>query len=189
MPFRLLALLAFAPLLALGCSSALHVPGAASGSSYVMAPDGSESSVAPGSVRLRPAVCDKIDLKQDERALDETDFARFLESQGWKVRIVHARADLAYVDILDTGSSAPIRFRVAVLPNAGAAGRDLHVALLQHGQGTWGVHRSNLAVLAPQGSYDDIVACAARTRIACWGVLTLAGLDDTYVIPGGYTEL
>lgn len=175
---------------AFGCaSSVLHLPGAAPGSSYVEGFDGSERSVVPGSVRLRPSVCADLPTQQEFKPLDADDFARFLKSQGFEVRVTRARLDLAYVDLTHAGSEAPVRFRVAVLADAGAAGRDLHVALLQHGQGSWGVHRSNLAVLAPQGSYDDVVAFASRTKLACWGVLTLTGLDDTFVIPGGYAEL
>jgi hypothetical protein len=182
--------LAWIALQALGCaSSAMHVPGAPSGSSVVVGFEGEETSVEPGKVRLRPSVCEKLPLREEFKPLDADDFARFLKSQGFEVRVTTARVDLAFVDLLNAGTAAPIRFRVAVLADAGAAGRDLHVALLQHGQGSWGVHRSNLAVLAPPGSPDDIVAFAARTKVACWGVLTMTGLDDTFVIPGGYAEL
>ena len=81
-----------------------------------------------------------------------------------------------------------MRLRVAILPDAPAAGRDLHEAILQHGTGSWGVHRGNLAVLAPIGDPDEIVSFAAKTKLACWGVLTLAGRDDSFVTPGGYFE-
>jgi hypothetical protein len=103
--------------------------------------------------------------------------------------VSRARLDLAYADVEGTIAGRSLRFRIAILPNAGAAGRELHEALLQHGEGWWGVHRSNLAVLAPPGTLADTVIFAARTRLACWGVVTVAGRDDTYVIPGGYTEL
>lgn len=151
--------------------------------------DGNSHAVEPGEVRLTPSVCKDVDLTQETRTLSADDFVRFLEQQGLKSEITRARADLVYVDVTNAGTNAPLRFRVATLESAGAAGRDLHVALLQHGEGRWGVHRRNLAVLGPEGSYDDIVAFAARTKLACWGVLTVAGLDDTFVIPGGYAEL
>jgi hypothetical protein len=61
--------------------------------------------------------------------------------------------------------------------------------LLEHGSGAWGVHRSNLAVLGPAGSHADDVTFAAKTKLACWGVFTIAGRDDTFVVPGGYTEI
>jgi hypothetical protein len=34
-----------------------------------------------------------------------------------------------------------------------------------------------------------MLAFALKTRLACWGVLTVAGRDDDFVVPGGYTEL
>jgi hypothetical protein len=50
------------------------------------------------------------------------------------------------------------------------------------------VHRGNLAVLAPIGSMDQILEFAGRTKLACWGVLTVAARDDDFVVPGGYME-
>jgi hypothetical protein len=93
------------------------------------------------------------------------------------------------IDVVNAGGEIPARLRVAVLPNAQLAGRELHEALLEHGPGSWGVHRSNLAVLAPIGSPDQVVAFATKTQLACWGVITTSGRDDTFVITGGYTEL
>ena len=116
-------------------------------------------------------------------------FVQFLRDSGFACTESKARPDLVYVDVSGPGIQKPVRFRVAVLADAGEAGRDLHLALLEHGKGRWGVHRSNLAVLGPEGTYDDIVAFAARSKLACWGVLTIVGLDDTFVIPGGYAEL
>jgi len=75
------------------------------------------------------------------------------------------------------------------LDNADQAGSELHEALLQHGEGAWGVHRSNLAALIPTGPYTEALAFAAKTKLACWGVFTAAGTDDTFVVPGGYFEL
>ncbi|MDF2698430.1 MAG: hypothetical protein K0S65_6814, partial [Labilithrix sp.] len=55
--------------------------------------------------------------------------------------------------------------------------------------GSWGIHRANIAVLAPPGSVPDILAFVGKTKLACWGVLTVAGRDDAFVVPGGYREL
>jgi hypothetical protein len=176
--------------LAVGCGpSEMHVPATAPGSSHVQAPDGSPSAVVAGGVRLRASVCEGVDLRPDHRLLEAEEFIRFVRAQGLEVRVATDRGDLVYADVINAGTQNALRFRVAVLPDAGAAGRDLHLALLQHGSGAWGVHRANLAVLAPAGSLDDVVGFAARSKLACWGVLTVAGLDDTFVIPGGYTEL
>lgn len=167
----------------------MHVSDQPDGRTFTQGFDGEPHAVVPGEVRLNPSVCEGWNLAQEHRTLRAEDFDRFLRQRGLSTRLTRARADLVYIDIENAGTDAPLRFRVAVLDDAGAAGRDLHIALLQHGKGRWGVHRSNLAVLGPEGSYDDIVAFAARTKLACWGVLTLAGLDDTFVIPGGYAEL
>ena len=82
-----------------------------------------------------------------------------------------------------------MRLRVAILPNAAAAGEELHRGALEHGSGAWGVHRSNLAVLAPAGHPNDILAFAIRTKLACWGVLTVIDGSEAKVVPGGYREL
>ena len=174
---------------ALGCgSSELHVAGASS-SRYLQTFDGRPSSADLGAVRFRPEVCRGIDVHPPDRPLDADDFVAFAKSQGLDTRIVQARQDLVFVDITNAGTAAPIRFRVAITQSPGAAGHELHTALLQHGEGTWGLQRSNLAVLAPPAPADDVVVLAAKARLACWGVLMIAGHDDTFVVPGGYTEL
>lgn len=174
----------------LGCaSSGMHVPASPEGSTFVQGFYGEASSVELGETRLRPSVCEHVDRTQEHRTLGVDDFLAFLHRQGLETEVTRARGDLVYVDVTNAGTEAPLRFRVAILESPGAAGRDLHVALLQHGAGWWGVHRGNLAVLGPEGSDDDIVAFAAKTKLACWGVLTISGLDDTYVLAGGYTEL
>jgi hypothetical protein len=79
---------------------------------------------------------------------------------------------------------------VATLASAKEAGDELHRAILQNGKGSWGVHRANLAILGPIGDVGDIVALSAKTKFACWGVLTIAkNKDDAYVVPGAYREL
>jgi hypothetical protein len=177
--------------LLLGCGgSELRMSSAPPPSTYVESFDGKPTDdVDLGRVRLRPDACRDIDLRPVERPLDSDDFVAFLKGQGAETRIVRARQDLVFVELLNAGTAAPIRFRVAVLSSPAAAGNELHTALLQHGKGTWGLHRGNLAVLGPQGTPDDIVVMAGRFHLACWGVLMIAGHDDTFVVPGGYTEL
>ncbi|HEY2407209.1 MAG TPA: hypothetical protein VGI10_14465 [Polyangiaceae bacterium] len=140
-----------------------------------------------GELRLRPEACQGIELRPDYSQLRVQNLIAFLQSGGFEVKETRARGDLSYLDLMSSGG--PVRLRVATLDSAGAAGRDLHQAILEHGPGSWGVHRSNLAVLAPIADIDDMLAFALKTRLACWGVLTVAGRDDSFVVPGGYTEL
>lgn len=162
-------------------------------SAYLTTPEASAKVVAEGSLpelRIKPEVCQGVaEMRPEYTVLDESSLMRFLQARGYEVRRTRARADLVYVDVVNGGGEIPVRLRVAVLPTAQEAGRDLHQAILEHGPGSWGVHRSNLAVLAPIGSEQQLTAFAAKTQLACWGVLTAAGRDDTFVIPGGYTEL
>jgi hypothetical protein len=159
----------------------LSTPGA--GDRYVA------GSLDPGSARLKPDLCrDVPENSPDRTQLDENALVAFLQHQGFHTKVLRARSDLAYVDVLDAGGSEPVRLRVAILPDAYAAGSDLHNAILEHGPGSWGIHRSNLAILAPIGSMDQILELAGRTKLACWGVLTVAARDDDFVVPGGYME-
>lgn len=148
---------------------------------------------APGSeldrLRFKPGLCDGEDLRPEIARLDETSLIRFLERQNIGVRLERPRADLTYVNLTGAGTQSPVRMRVAILASADEAGRELHQAVLQHGAGSWGVHRSNLAVLGPLGSTEDDLTFAAKTKLACWGVFTIAGRDDTFVVPGAYMEL
>lgn len=162
-------------------------------SAYLHTPASATTRVSQGTLpemHLEPSVCQGVaEMKPEYTVLDESSLMRFLQSRGYELRRTRARSDLVYVDVLNSGGETPVRLRVAVLPSAQQAGRELHEAILEHGPGSWGVHRSNLAVLAPIGSPEQVVAFAAKTQLACWGVLTTAGRDDTFVIPGGYTEL
>jgi hypothetical protein len=186
----LLALAAFLPPIALGCGgSALGIAGAPPPSTYVESFDGRPSDVELGQVRLRREVCRDVDLHPVGRPIDVDDFVAFLKGQNVETRLIRARQDLVFVELVNAGTAAPVRFRVAILPSAAAAGHELHTALLQHGRGAWGLHRGNLAVLGPPGSPDEVVVMAGRFHLACWGVLMIAGHDDTFVVPGGYTEL
>lgn len=178
------AALAAAPVVGCGGNAIpyayLTTPGG--GGQYVTGP------LEPGTARLKPEVCrDAPENKPETGTLDAGDLVSFLERQGLHTSVIRARPDLVYVDLGGVGTQ-PVRLRVAILPTASDAGSDLHHAILQHGPGSWGVHRSNLAVLAPIGSMDQIVELAGRTKLACWGVLTVAGLDDDFVVPGGYME-
>ena len=114
----------------------------------------------------------------------------FLKGRGLPVRIERARADLFYVEVqVNPETDEWARLRVAVLATPEQAGRELHDAILQHGPGSWGIHRANLAVLGPGGTVPDIVAFVGKTKLSCWGVLTVAGRDDDFVVPGNYREL
>jgi hypothetical protein len=143
-----------------------------------------------GSTRLRPQVCSGIDVKPEYGTLDEESIVTFLKARGLPVRVERARADLFYVEVqVDPEHNDWARLRVAILATPSQAGRELHDGVLAHGEGSWGIHRANLAVLAPLGNFEDTVAFVGKTKLACWGVWTVAGRDDTFVVPGGYREL
>jgi hypothetical protein len=141
-----------------------------------------------GQLRLKRAACTGVDLSPDSTKRDEASLLEFLRAQRVDVALVRDRADLVFLDV-QAQSGRTVRLRVALLPNSNAAGEELQRAILEHGNGAWGVHRSNLAVLAPAGRTDDILAFAIRTKLACWGVLTVSDGDEARVIPGGYREL
>jgi hypothetical protein len=162
-------------------------------SAYLTTPGGGDryahGALSLGEVRLRTEVCDGVaENKPETTRLDENALAGFLQRQGFQTSAVRARSDLVYLDVTGAGGERPVRLRVAVLDDSRAAAADLHKALLDHGDGSWGVHRSNLAVLAPIGSMDQILEFAGRSKLACWGVLTVSGRDDDFVVPGGYME-
>ena len=140
-----------------------------------------------GQLRLRPEACSGVDLHPVYKELQVSELMQFLHASGFELSETRARSDLSYLDLKTP--NGPIRLRVATLDSPSAAGRDLHEAILQHGPGSWGVHRSNLAVLAPIADPEDMLSFALKSRLACWGVLTVAGRDDDFVVPGGYTEL
>jgi hypothetical protein len=149
-----------------------------------------EGPMTPGAMRLKPSLCDGIDVQPDYTNLDERSVVDFLKKRGFPVRTVRARSDLVYVELqLNPDRDEWVRLRVAILQSAPQAGAELHRAELEHGTDSWGVHRSNLAVLGPAGDVGDIVAFHARTKLACWGVLSIAGRDDDFAVPGGYREL
>lgn len=138
--------------------------------------------------QLRSEVCAGQDLRPDHARLSEADLVHFLEARNADVTVERPRGDLAYVSL--TGrDGARLRLRVAVLSSADEAGRELALAIAQHGKGSWGVHRSNLAVLGPAQAPAEVIELVSETKLACWGVFTLGSGEDVYVIPGGYREL
>jgi hypothetical protein len=144
-------------------------------------------NVELGNMRLNPSACQDVEMAPEYGRIGAGSFLERLTAAGYTFNVEEAREDLIYVDV-QTGD-AKSRFRVATLPSAPEAARHLHEALLQHGQGAWGVHRSNVAVLGPVGGLEQIVDFAVASRLACWGVLTIAGRDDSFAVAGGYQEL
>ena len=150
---------------------------------------GGDPTFAPNRVRLKGSVCAGRDIAPVlDQALDERSLLEHLTAANVKYKLQKARADLIYVDLLDAGTVAPVRLRLAILKTRHAAGRELHEAIQQHGRGSFGFHRGNLAVLAPVAPIEDALALSIRTQLACWGVLTMAAADDDFVVAGGYSE-
>jgi hypothetical protein len=170
-----------------GACTAAHLPTVQGVDPSEQVEDG---RISLGSMRLRPSVCTGIDVQPDYGVLDENSIVKFLKTRGLPVRVERARADLFYAEVqVNPDRDEWARLRVAVLSSAPQAGRELHEAILQHGHGSWGIHRANIAVLAPPGSVPDILAFVGKTKLACWGVLTIGGRDDAFVVPGAYREL
>lgn len=181
----LAALSAFAP----GCGGRdLELVSGASWKAHVYE-RGEPWGEALGSLVFRPEVCAGVDLAPEYGRLDENDLINFLRQQRIPFNVERPREDLVYLVVDDARTRRPARLRVAILENADQAGRELAEAIGEHGNGSWGVHRSNLAVLGPVGDTSHDLAFAAATKLVCWGVFTIIGTRDTVVIPGGYREL
>jgi hypothetical protein len=154
---------------------------------------GSGASVSLGSFKIKNDLCQGVDLHPITQPLNQDDFARFLETQGVKIVPKKARGNLYWFDFPNgTKGGYPrgfTRLRLAILDNPGAAAKDLNDSVLDHGPGWWGVRRANLAILAPKTSLSEAMAFAVKYKLACWGVVTYAGNDDAYVVPGPYAEL
>jgi hypothetical protein len=157
--------------------------------SYATTRGGAAPGSEPEGIRFKSGLCSGEDLRPDGRTLSENNLIEFLSRQQLDVRIERPRSDLVYLIVSGAGTDVPVRLRVAILKNSAEAGRELHEAILQHGPGSWGVHRSNLAVLGPIGAVPDDLTFAAKSKLACWGMFMAAGRDDTYAVPGGYREL
>jgi hypothetical protein len=175
---------------AAGCSGAppqaryMTVDGDGSGSTVDA--DG-DSSTSLGNVHFRQNLCAGYSLKPEYGQISYDHLQRFLTQQGFQVRVEYARRDLVYLDV--SGNGIPEhRLRVAILDDNVRAGRELHEAILEHGAGAWGVHRANLAVLAPIGSTHQVAYFTTRSKLVCWGEVMMAGRDDTFVLAGGYRE-
>jgi hypothetical protein len=143
--------------------------------------------------RFRTEVCEGYNLRPDYATLTEASLVRFLHDQRLDVQVQHQAVDaqnpdLNYVFVTIPGVVQPVSLRVAALPNADEAGRTLTEAIGKRGSGSWGVHRSNLAVLGPAGSAEDDISVAATSKLACWGTFTMDYRGDATVIPGGYAE-
>jgi hypothetical protein len=142
---------------------------------------------------LRPEVCDGYELKPDSATLDEGHFVRFLQKQNFDVQVQRQQVDPNKPELYDVfvrvpGAAQPVPLRVAKLLTADDAGKALHDGLLVRGSGAWGVHRSNLAVLGPNGRTADDIVFAVLSKVACWGTLTIAASGEAFVVPGGYAE-
>jgi hypothetical protein len=177
--------------LATGCGSSayLKMTDGSNWESYAQHRDGGAPNDELDQLRFKEGLCGGEPMKPERAKLAVGDVIAFLKRQNLDVRVERPRADLVYAVVNGAGTSGPVRLRIAILDDAEAAGLELHEAILEHGQGSWGVHRSNLAVLGPIGDHRDDIVFAAKTKLACWGVFTIAGRDDSFVVPGGYLEI
>lgn len=141
----------------------------------------------PGNLRFKPEVCQGIDLHPARDYLGVDDLTSFLESRSIPYSKRPLRPNLVIVKI-QAKNAKDLELRVAILDSAVDAASELDDALLEHGQGSWGLHRGNLSVLGPIGSVEDIIGVTATTGLACWGSLLIEGRDDTFAIGGGYIE-
>lgn len=160
----------------------------------VVSPEGDEKfSLTLSEFKFAPETCTGIDLRVATQKLDQTDLNRFFAAQSILLKPRKARDDLWWYEIEaddpdDDDGGKVLRLRLAVLKDRYAASKDLHDALLQHGPGWWGVRRGNLALLAPKSDLKQAVRFAIKYKLACWGMFTFAGVDDAYVVTGGYSE-
>ncbi|MBL9027136.1 MAG: hypothetical protein JNL21_33385 [Myxococcales bacterium] len=159
---------------------------------YLLTPEGDPNpSVAFGKVKISPKVCEGIDTRMVTGPLDQEELGRFLATRGVEKKPKRARDDLWWYEFLaeenDPGEGS-VRLRLAILKDRNGAAKDLHDSLLQHGPGWWGLRRGNLAILAPKTSLSEALQFAIKYRLVCWGTFTYTGVDDVYVISGGYSE-
>jgi hypothetical protein len=183
--------LAVVGILATGCGGRpSQMPAGADWRQFVIERPGASG---PGALEWRPDVCGRVDLRPDYRPLNETSLVAFLQQQQLAVRVERQPVEankpgLVFLFVSAPGDSRSVPLRVALLQSGDEAARDLYDALLQHGTGSWGVHRGNLAVLGPSGDEPDDLQFAAKTRLACWGTFTMAEDGDAFVVTGGYAE-
>jgi hypothetical protein len=160
---------------------------------HLLSPEGDEDpSVSLTKFKFSAKSCEGVDTRMTTGDLDQEDLTRFFAARGLNLKPRKARGDLYWYEIQtqEEGEEEPriLRLRLAVLSDRYAAAKDLHDSLLQHGPGWWGVRRSNLALLAPKASLDDALRFAVKYKLHCWGAFTYTGVDDAYVVSGGYTE-
>ena len=127
----------------------------------------------------RPDVCGRTELRPEYRTLDETSLVAFLRDNQLDARVerqpVEAnKPELVFVFVSGGGAAQPIPLRVAILRSADEAGRALYDALMQRGDGAWGVHRANLAVLGPTGQTADDLAFGELGGHFIWGARAAA---------------
>ena len=136
-------------------------------------------------------LCEGLDVHTETRPIAQDDLTRFLERAGNPPSQVKARGNLYWYEFPgdDPNDGDVVRLRLAVLDSPEEAADELHQSLLQHGPGWWGLRRSNLSILAPKTGLGTAVAFAVRYKLPCWGAMSVAGLDDVYVVPGPYTEM
>lgn len=152
-------------------------------------PEGdADPSVTLGAFKFAPATCQGIDVHAQTAPLTADDFSVFLEKQGTKVTPLSARPDLYWYDFPNGKEGGKLRARLAILPSAALAAKDLHDSVLDHGPGWWGVRRSNLALLMPKAGLGEALGFTVKHKLMCWGIFTYAGRDDAYVVPGPYSE-
>lgn len=158
----------------------------------VVSPEGDErASVTLSEFKFAPETCTGIDTTFAKDDIDQEDLTRFLNTRGLPIKPKRARDDLWWFEVEnkdDPGDENVLRLRLAVSKDRYAAAKDLHDSLLQHGPGWWGVRRGNLALLAPRASLSKALRFAIKYKLVCWGMFTYAGVDDVYVVAGGYTE-
>ncbi len=159
----------------------------------VASPEGSpEVEVDLGAFRFTPRTCEGLDTQMATKRLDQEDLNRFFAAQGLTLKAKKARNDLWWYEFQSQGEEGAatntVRLRLAILDDRQGAAKDLHDSLLQHGPGWWGVRRSNLAILAPKADLDEALRFAVKYKLVCWGMFTYAGVDDAYVVTGGYSE-
>lgn len=157
--------------------------------SKIVSPEGEgDPSVSFGAFKIHPDACQGLDTHTITQKLSQDDFTRFIEKQGLKVEPKKARGNLYWYDF-PSQEGGFVRLRLAVSDDASVAAKYLHESLLEHGPGWWGLRRSNLAILAPKASLREGLSFALKHKLVCWGMFTMAGNDDAYVVPGPYTEL
>ncbi len=157
---------------------------------YLQTPEGDDDpSVAFGKFKIDPKTCQGIDQRMVTGPLDQEDLQRFFATRGLQQKPKRARDDLWWFEFKDQEEGeGSVRLRLAILKDRNGAAKELHDSLLQHGPGWWGVRRGNLAVLAPKTSLSEALRFAIKYRLVCWGSFTYTGVDDVYVIAGGYSE-